>query len=82
MEEKKLSYEEMEKMLENELKEVDGRKFWKTLLIEQIINNDETEYNLTESELDNAVENLMANDYMWQEIDNALAEELENFREY
>ena len=80
MEEKKLSYEEMEEMLENELKEVDGRKFWKTLLIEQIINNDETEYNLTESELDNAVENLMANDYMWQEIDNAIGEELENFR--
>ena len=80
MEEKKLSYEEMEEMLENELKEVDGRKIWKTLLIEQIINNDEIEYNLTESELDNAVENLMANDYMWQEIDNALGEELENFR--
>ena len=80
MEEKKLSYEEMEEMLENELKEVDGRKFWKTLLIEQIINNDEIKYNLTESELDNAVENLMANDYMWQEIDNALGEELENFR--
>lgn len=80
MEEKKLSYEKMEEMLENELKEVDGRKFWKTLLIEQIINNDETEYNLTESELDNAVENLMANDYMWQEIDNALGEELGNFR--
>lgn len=80
MEEKKLSYEEMENILENELKEVDGRKFWKTLLIEQIINNDETEYNLTESELDNAVENLMANDYMWQEIDNALGEELANFR--
>lgn len=80
MEEKKLSYEEMEEMLENELKEVDGRKFWKTLLIEQIINNDETEYNLTESELDNAVKNLMANDYMWQEIDNALGEELANFR--
>lgn len=80
MEEKKLSYEKMEEMLENELKEVDGRKFWKALLIEQIINNDETEYNLTESELDNAVENLMANDYMWQEIDNALAEELENLR--
>lgn len=80
MEKKKLSYEEMLEMLENELKEVDGRKFWKTLLIEQIINNDETEYNLTESELDNAVENLMNNDIMWQEIDNALAEELENFR--
>ena len=80
MEEKKLSYEEMEEMLENELKEVDGRKFWKALLIEQIINNDETEYNLTESELDNAVENLMNNDIMWQEIDNALAEELGNLR--
>lgn len=80
MEEKKLSYEKMEEMLENELKEVDARKFWKTLLIEQIINNDETEYNLTESELDNAVENLMNNDVMWQEIDNALAEELENLR--
>lgn len=80
MEEKKLSYEKMEEMLENELKEVDARKFWKTLLIEQIINNDETEYNLTESELDNAVENLMNNDIMWQEIDNALAEELENYR--
>lgn len=80
MEEKKLSYEKMEEMLENELKEVDGKKFWKALLIEQIINNDETESNLTESELDNAVENLMNNDIMWQEIDNALVEELENLR--
>lgn len=80
MKEKNLSYEEMEEILENELKEVDGRKFWKTLLIEQIINNDETEYNLTESELNNAVENLMANDYMWQEIDIALGEELANFK--
>ena len=80
MEEKKLCYEEMLEILENELKDVDGRKFWKALLIEQIINNDETEYNLTESELDNAVENLMNDDIMWQEIDNALAEELENLR--
>lgn len=80
MEEKKLSYEKMEEMLENELKNVDTRNFLKTLLLEQIIYNDEVEYNLTKSELDNAIENLMANDYMWQEIDNALAEELENFR--
>ena len=80
MEEKKLSYEEIQDMLENELKNVDTRNFLKTLLLEQIIYNDEVEYNLAKSELDNAIENLMANDYMWQEIDNALAEELENFR--
>lgn len=78
---KKLSYEDMENILENELKDVDGRKFWKTLLLEQIV-NDEVNYELTESDLNNAVENLMNNDIMWQEIDNALAEELENFREY
>lgn len=78
---KKLSYEDMENILENELKDVDGRKFWKTLLLEQIVNN-EVNYELTERDLDNAVENLMNNDIMWQEIDNALAEELENFREY
>ena len=78
---KKLSYEDMENILENELKDVDGRKFWKTLLLEQIVNN-EVNYELTESDLNNAVENLMNNDIMWQEIDNALAEELENFREY
>lgn len=78
---KKLSYENMENILENELKDVDGRKFWKTLLLEQIV-NDEVNYELTESDLNNAVENLMNNDIMWQEIDNALAEELENFREY
>ena len=78
---KKLSYENMENILENELKDVDGRKFWKTLLLEQIVNN-EVNYELTESDLNNAVENLMNNDIMWQEIDNALAEELENFREY
>lgn len=80
MEEKKLSYEEMEDMLENDLKNVDTRNFLKTLLLEQVIYNDEIEYNLTKSELDNAIENLMANDNMWQEIDYALAEELENFR--
>lgn len=78
---KKLSYENMENILENELKDVDGRKFWKTLLLEQIV-NDEVNYELTESDLNNAVENLMNNDIMWQEIDNALAEELGNFREY
>lgn len=78
---KKLSYENMENILENELKDVDGRKFWKTLLLEQIVNN-EVNYKLTERDLNNAVENLMNNDIMWQEIDNALAEELENFREY
>lgn len=78
---KKLSYEDMENILENELKDVDGRKFWKTLLLEQIV-NDEVNYELTESDLNNAIENLMNNDIMWQEIDNALAEELENFREY
>ena len=78
---KKLSYKNMENILENELKDVDGRKFWKTLLLEQIV-NDEVNYELTESDLNNAVENLMNNDIMWQEIDNALAEELENFREY
>ena len=77
--EKKLSYEDMENILENELKDVDGRKFWKTLLLEQIVNN-EVNYELTERDLNNAVENLMNNDIMWQEIDNALAEELENFR--
>ena len=76
---KKLSYENMENILENELKDVDGRKFWKTLLLEQIV-NDEVNHELTESDLNNAVENLMNNDIMWQEIDNALAEELENFR--
>lgn len=78
---KKLSYEDMENILENELKDIDGRKFWKTLLLEQIVNN-EVNYKLTERDLNNAVENLMNNDIMWQEIDNALAEELENFREY
>lgn len=78
---KKLSYEDMENILENELKDIDGRKFWKTLLLEQIVNN-EVNYKLTERDLNNAVENLMNNDIMWQEIDNALTEELENFREY
>ena len=81
MEKEYLSYENMENILENELKDVDGRKFWKTLLLEQIVNN-EVNYELTERDLNNAVENLMNNDIMWQEIDNALAEELENFREY
>lgn len=80
MEEKKLSFEEMEDMLGNELREVDGRKFWKTILLEQMTSSDELEYNLTKSDLENIVENLMDNDYMWQEIDNALGEELENFR--
>lgn len=80
MEEKKLSYEEIQDMLENELKNVDTRNFLKTLLLEQIIYNDEVEYNLAKSELDNAIENLMANDYMWQEIDIALGEELANFK--
>lgn len=82
---KNLSRQDLEKILNEDLQLVNGRDFFKTILIEQILNRcddkDNEEISITETQLENAVDNLMDNDTMWQEIDNAIAEELAELEE-
>lgn len=62
-----------------------GEDFWKVIILEHLINNFEEKniesLNITEEKIDNMVKNIMENDGLWQEIDyaveNAIEEETE-----
>lgn len=59
--------------LHDEMK-INGYDYWKVLVIERILENEEINKNLKISEevIDEMVEKLMNDDYMWQEIDYAV----------
>lgn len=59
--------------LHDEMK-INGYDYWKVLVIERILENEEINKNLKISEnvIDKMVELLMNDDYMWQEIDYAV----------
>lgn len=79
MEKEYLSYDELEKILDRDLINVNGYDFWKCILLEQIL-QEEKEYKVTKNDLDNMAKNLVNNDEMWQFIDNFINEELMNYR--
>lgn len=79
MEKEYLSYDELEKILDTDLINVNGYDFWKCILLEQIL-QEEKEYKVTKNDLDNMAKNLVNNDEMWQFIDNFINEELMNYR--
>ena len=58
-----------------------GEDFWKVIILEHLINNFEEKniesLNITEEKIDNMVKNIMENDGLWQEIDYAVADVIE-----
>jgi uncharacterized protein YheU (UPF0270 family) len=48
-----------------------GSDYWKLVIIEHIINNENNnkDFKITEETLNNMVEEIMADDGLWQEID-------------
>ena len=80
MEERIISYEELEKMY-NDLVITNGEDYWRLIILEHLINNFEERdihnLNITEEKINNMVYNIMENDNLWQEIDCALENAIE-----
>lgn len=84
MEERIISYEELEKMYNN-LVITNGEDYWRLIILEHLINNFEERdihnLNITEEKINNMVYNIMENDNLWQEIDYALENAIEEVAE-
>lgn len=75
-----MSIEELEEMY-NDLIITNGQDYWKYIVLEHLINNfeerDIKNLNITEEKIDNMVNNIMENDNLWQEIDYATEDAIE-----
>lgn len=72
--------EELEDMYNN-FNITNGKDYWKYIILEHLINNfeerDIKSLNITEEKIDNMVNNIMENDNLWQEIDYATEDAIE-----
>lgn len=84
MEERIINYKELEKMY-NDLVITNGEDYWRLIILEHLINNFEERdihnLNITEEKINNMVYNIMENDNLWQEIDYALENAIEEVAE-
>lgn len=74
-----MNIENLENMYNN-LEITNGEDFWKFVILEHLINFEEKNIeslNITEEKIDNMVSNIMANDNLWDEIDCAVADAIE-----
>lgn len=74
-----MNMENLENMYNN-LELTNGEDFWKFVILEHLINFEEKNIeslNITEEKIDNMVSNIMANDNLWDEIDCAVADAIE-----
>lgn len=74
-----MNIENLENMYNN-LEITNGEDFWKVVILEHLINFEEKNIeslNITEEKIDNMVSNIMANDDLWDEIDCAVADAIE-----
>lgn len=74
-----MNIENLENMYNN-LEITNGEDFWKIVILEHLINFEEKNIeslNITEEKIDNMVSNIMANDNLWQEIDYAVENAIE-----
>lgn len=75
-----MNMEKLENMYNN-LEITNGEDFWKFVILEHLINNFEEKniesLNITEEKIDNMVKNIMENDGLWQEIDYAVENAIE-----
>ena len=80
MEERIISYEELEKMY-NDLVITNGEDYWRLIILEHLINNFEERdiynLNITEEKINNMAYNIMEDDNLWQEIDYTIEDVIE-----
>lgn len=75
-----MNREELEELY-NEFVISNGNDYWKYVIIEHLLMKEEEEIGITEEQINEMVDSIMFNDNLWQEIDyaveNAIEEETE-----
>lgn len=75
-----MNREELEELY-NEFVINNGDDYWKYVIIEHLLMKEEEEIGITEEQINEMADNIMFNDNLWQEIDyaveNAIEEETE-----
>lgn len=75
-----MNREELEELY-NEFVINNGDDYWKYVIIEHLLMKEEEEIGITEEQIEEMADNIMFNDNLWQEIDyaveNAIEEETE-----
>ena len=75
-----MNREELEELY-NEFVIMNGNDYWKYVIIERLLMKEEEEIGITEEQIEEMADNIMFNDNLWQEIDyaveNAIEEETE-----
>lgn len=64
----------------NNLEITNGEDFWRFVILEHLVNFEEKDIeslNITEEKIDNMVSNIMANDNLFDEIDCAVVDAIE-----
>lgn len=75
-----MNREELEELY-NEFVISNGNDYWKYVIIEHLLMKEEEEIGITEEQINEMADSIMLNDNLWQEIDyaveNAIEEETE-----
>lgn len=75
-----MNREELEELY-NEFVVRNGNDYWKYVIIEHLLMKEEEEIGITEEQINEMADSIMLNDNLWQEIDyaveNAIEEETE-----
>ena len=80
--EKFLNVEEINNLYEKIMEEekIDGNSYWKALILGTIINCG-IEVNVTEQDFEDMANEILNNDNLWQEIDNAVMDIIKKYEE-
>lgn len=78
--EKFLNVEEIDNLYDKITKKVNGSDYWKSIILETIINCG-INVNVTEQDFEDMTNEILNDDNLWQEIDNTVMDIVEKYRE-
>lgn len=78
--EKFLNVEEIDNLYDKITEKVNGSDYWKSIILGTIINCG-INVNVTEQDFEDMVNEILNNDNLWQEIDNAVIDIIKKYEE-
>ena len=75
-----LNVEEIDNLYDKITKKVNGSDYWKSIILETIINCG-IDVNVTEQDFEDMANEILNDDILWQEIDNAVIDIIKKYEE-
>lgn len=75
-----LNVEEIDNLYDKITKKVNGSDYWKSIILETIINCG-INVNVTEQDFEDMASEILNDDNLWQEIDNAVIDIIKKYEE-